>query len=72
MVSNADDEVGRELAMQTKKAITYGIYYPSDVFAINLNKTQDGNSFVINLFDWDQHETEMPPTVCLTLSRGGG
>ncbi len=51
VVSNADDEVGRELAMQTKKAITYGIYYPSDVFAINLNKTQDGNSFVINLFD---------------------
>ncbi len=51
IVSNSDDELGREIYMTTDKVITYGIDNPSDVFAINIKENLLGTQFVINLFD---------------------
>lgn len=51
VVTNADDDVGRELSEQVKGVITYGIKNPCDVFAIDINEKLSGSSFVLNLFD---------------------
>ncbi len=51
-VVNADDPLGREIYRENpKKTVTYGIYSPSDVFAINLKESLNGLSFIINMFD---------------------
>lgn len=48
----SDDPVGREIVCETDaKAITYGITEPADVFAVNLDQSVNGISFIINLFD---------------------
>lgn len=48
----SDDSVGREILRETDaKTVTYGINEPADVFAVNLNQSVNGISFVINLFD---------------------
>ncbi len=51
IVANVDDELGRELKNKYNNVITYSIYNPSDVFAIEINESKRGLSFVINLFD---------------------
>lgn len=50
-VTNSDDVLGRELLSLSKKPISYGIDNPSDVFAVNVEENDNGQSFVINLFD---------------------
>lgn len=51
-VVNSDDLTGRKILKENKvKIFTYGIYNPSDVFAINVNNDIKGVSFVINAFD---------------------
>ena len=51
VVSNVDDEAGREIIKLNKKAISYGVNNPSDVFAISIEQSNKGMKFVINLFD---------------------
>ncbi len=51
IVSNIDDEVGKEIYMAEKSVITYGLDNPADVFAINVIERLSGTKFVINLFD---------------------
>ncbi len=51
VITNVDDQVGRELTSVVKKAITYGLENPSDVFAIKVNSNGERSQFVINLFD---------------------
>lgn len=51
IVANADDELGREISKLSKTSITYGIYNPSDVFAIEIKNAKNGSEFVMNLFD---------------------
>lgn len=50
-VVNSDDPTGREIAALNKKAITYGIDNPSDVFALELCGFNNCTSFILNLFD---------------------
>ncbi len=51
IVTNSDDEVGREIAKMYPSSITYGIDNPADVFAIDLSTSTNGQQFVMNLFD---------------------
>lgn len=51
IVSNSDDELGREISNSFDRTITYGIFNPADVFAINIAEESDGTRFVLNLFD---------------------
>ena len=52
VVSNSDDETGREIAETVNgKVLTYGIDSPADVFAIDLNEKPSETTFVLNLFD---------------------
>ncbi len=50
-VTNSDDDLGREIINVANDVISYGIQNPADVFAINVNETEDKIAFVINLFD---------------------
>lgn len=51
-VVNTDDPLGQEIYNETpKKTLTYGIYTPADVFAINVKESLNGLSFVLNMFD---------------------
>ncbi len=51
IVSNSDDETGREISSEFKNCITYGIDNPADVFAINIKAGDKNTTFIINLFD---------------------
>lgn len=51
IVSNSDDEVGRELSKYNSRTIFYGIDNPADVFAIDIKENVAYTTFVINLFD---------------------
>ena len=50
-VINADDETGREIIATLKSCVSYGLYNPSDVFAVNIVESDGGISFVLNMFD---------------------
>lgn len=51
-VVNTDDPLGQEIYNENpKKTLTYGIYTPADVFAINVKESLNGLSFVLNMFD---------------------
>lgn len=51
-VVNVDDETGRKLVGNINvPVITYGLYEPSDVFAIDVYPDFDGTTFVVNVFD---------------------
>lgn len=51
-VVNSDDPVGLYIsAMRKNGVITYGIQNPSDVFAVDVEETTYGSSFIMNLFD---------------------
>lgn len=50
-IINADDKVGFELLKNAEIAtVSYGIYNPSDVFAVDIVK-DDGLSFAVNMYD---------------------
>ncbi len=49
-IVNSDDELGVKI-LDGNKIISYGIYNPSDVFAIDVNCSDKGSKFVLNLFD---------------------
>lgn len=51
VVSNSDDEVGLEIIKTVKNAVSYGIDNPADVFAVNINESDSGTEYFINLFD---------------------
>ena len=51
-IVNTDDSLGQEIYNENpKKTLTYGIYTPADVFAVNIKESLFGTSFVINMFD---------------------
>lgn len=50
-VINSDDKLGVELLSEIKGAVSYGIDNPADVFAVDINESLDGTSFVLNLSD---------------------
>ncbi|MBD5632082.1 MAG: UDP-N-acetylmuramoyl-L-alanyl-D-glutamate--2,6-diaminopimelate ligase [Clostridia bacterium] len=50
-VINSDDSLGVELLSEIKGSISYGIYNPADVFAVNFRERLNGTDFVLNLFD---------------------
>lgn len=49
-IFNTDDALGLKMFLSFG-GISYGIYSPSDVFAVNIKENENGVSFVINLFD---------------------
>ncbi len=51
ILANSDDEVGVEIINKYKGVISYGIKNPSDVFAVNIERSEAGSTFVMNLFD---------------------
>lgn len=51
VVCNSDDETGRQICMEHINCISYGIYNPSDVFAIDINKKISKTEYILNLFD---------------------
>ena len=53
MIINSDDATGREILNDNEGAnvLTYGIYNPADVFAIDITERTDGLGFIVNLFD---------------------
>ncbi len=53
MAINSDDAVGMSILSSEdgKNAVTYGIYNPADVFAIDVKESVNGISFIVNLFD---------------------
>ncbi|MCQ2387911.1 MAG: UDP-N-acetylmuramoyl-L-alanyl-D-glutamate--2,6-diaminopimelate ligase [Clostridia bacterium] len=51
VITNSDDELGREISKISKNCINYGIDNPADVFAIDIENKGNKESFVINLFD---------------------
>ena len=51
-VVNSDDEYGRRLILKSNvPTISYGLYNPADVFAINVTEGQNGLSFTLNAYD---------------------
>lgn len=51
-VVNVDDELGRDIMRESNaKVLTYGIDNPADVFAIDVDESDRGISYIINLFD---------------------
>ena len=50
-VINSDDKIGRQIIHDFKKAVSYGLKNPADVFAVDIEENIKGTSFVINLFD---------------------
>ena len=51
VVVNTDDEVGREIYFQREKdAITYALYNPADIFALDINFSNTTTA-ILNLFD---------------------
>lgn len=50
-IINADDKVGFDLLKNAEiSTVSYGIYNPSDVFAVEIDK-RDGLSFAVNMYD---------------------
>lgn len=50
-VVNSDDETGREILKIRQDAVSYGLYNPADVFAVNLKEKREKTEYVLNLFD---------------------
>ncbi|MBQ7373398.1 MAG: UDP-N-acetylmuramoyl-L-alanyl-D-glutamate--2,6-diaminopimelate ligase [Clostridia bacterium] len=52
MIVNSDDKVGLEiLNSNDDKVVSYGIENPADVFAIDVESSKNGVSFVVNMCD---------------------
>lgn len=54
LLVNSDDKTCRSL-LNLKNIYSYGIYEPSDVFAVNVKESVKGCEYVINLFDSIYH-----------------
>lgn len=52
VVTNSDDETGREIISMNKKTFSYGLENPADVFAIDMISDKSGTQFIVNLFDY--------------------
>lgn len=52
VITNSDDEVGREISRIRPDAITYGLDNPADIFAVNINCRAKKTSFYVNVFDY--------------------
>ena len=51
-IVNVDDDIGRDIMRESDaKVLTYGIDNPADVFAIDIEESDRGISYIINLFD---------------------
>lgn len=51
-VINNDDETGREIVSLCKLPyLTYGIFSPSDCFAMDIRYTEEGSEFLVNAMD---------------------
>ena len=50
-VINSDDRTGRQIIHDFINAISYGLKNPADIFAVDIEESIKGTSFVINLFD---------------------
>ncbi|MBE7089856.1 MAG: UDP-N-acetylmuramoyl-L-alanyl-D-glutamate--2,6-diaminopimelate ligase [Clostridiales bacterium] len=50
-VLNADDESYKDFALASRESISYGIFSPSDVFAMDIVDAGDRSKFILNLFD---------------------
>lgn len=50
-VINSDDKVGREIMKKFHSVLSYGLKNPADVFAVDIEESINGTSFVINLCD---------------------
>lgn len=51
-VVNADDECGAEILAQGRvPSLSYGLENPCDVFAVNIERTDRGTRFVVNMMD---------------------
>ncbi len=51
-ILNSDDETGRDIAFSEKvNYISYGLYNPSDVFAVRVEDGAFGTDFMVNIFD---------------------
>ena len=51
IVTNIDDNYSKELLDFNGLLYTYGLYNPSDIFAVNINMDLNGSSFYVNLND---------------------
>lgn len=51
LLVNSDDPVGVEIMNTVPNVLSYGIENPADIFAIDVESTETGNRFVMNLFD---------------------
>lgn len=61
-VVNADDATGIKIInKQNLKVFSYGLDNPSDVFAVNLKSTINGNNFFINIFDEIENVNYLTP-----------
>lgn len=52
VVSNSDDELGREISKMNSNCVTYGLENPADVFAVNVQCKDNKTSFYVNIFDY--------------------
>ena len=50
-VLNADDENYKDFLTASNESISYGIFSPSDVFAMDIKDEGDRSKFILNLFD---------------------
>lgn len=50
-ILNSDDKYYADFADACKNSISYGIFNPADVFAMDVDSTEDGLEFILNLFD---------------------
>ncbi len=50
-VINSDDKTGIEIMRTAPSSVTYGLKNPADVFAIDVEESISGTTFVLNLFD---------------------
>ena len=51
VITNVDDNVGKEIADLSNNCISYGLENPADIFAIDVKEKEFETSFILNLFD---------------------
>ena len=50
-VLNSDDENYNDFALASKESVSYGIFNPADVFAMDIKSEENSSKFILNLFD---------------------
>lgn len=51
VVSNSDDETGLYILKSVKGGVSYGIYNPANIFAMNIYEHPRGTDFILNVYD---------------------